>query len=66
MEDHRCGHLQLLQRIGRGLQVTARQMEIHRGVRKIGVAEEYLDRPQVSAGFQQMRRVRVAPIFPAT
>jgi hypothetical protein len=51
MQDHRCGYLQLFKRIGRGLQVAARQMEIHRRVREVGMAEEHLDRPQVRAGF---------------
>ena len=59
-EDHGRRHLQLLQRIGRGLQVTPRQMEIDGRVREVGVAEQHLDRAQVGARFQQMRRVRVS------
>ena len=34
-------------------------MEIDGRVREVGVAQQELDRPQVGARFQQMRRVRV-------
>ena len=60
MQDHGCGHLQLLERIRRGLQVTLRQVEIHRGVGEVGVAEEHLDGAQVGPGFQQVRRITMA------
>ena len=59
VEDHRRRHLQLLQRIRRRLQVAPREVEIHRRVRQVGVAEQELNRAQVGARFQQMRRVRV-------
>ena len=57
--DHRPGHLQLLQGIRRGLEVPPRKVQIHRGVRQIGVAQQELNRAQISPCFQQMRRVRV-------
>ena len=44
---------------GRRLQVAPREVEIHRRVREVGVAEQELDRAQVGARFQQMGRVRV-------
>ena len=55
-----AGHLQLLQRIRRGLQVAPGQVEIDRRVREVGVAEQQLDGAEVRARFQQMRRVAVA------
>ena len=58
-QDHRRRHMQLLEGIRRRLQVASRQMEIHRRVRQIGVAEQELNRAQVGARFQQMRRVGV-------
>ena len=59
-EDHGRGHLQLLQRIRRRLEVPLRQMQIHGRVREVRVAEEDLNRPQVCAGLQEMRRVRMS------
>ena len=35
-------------------------MQIHRRVREVRVAEEDLDRPQVCAGLEEVRRVRVS------
>ena len=46
--------MQLLERIRRRVEVSSREMEIHRRVRQIGVAQQELDRPQVGARFQQM------------
>ena len=60
MQDHGCGHLQLLERIRRGLQVAPRQVEIDRRMREIGVPEQYLNRPEVGARFQEMRGVAVS------
>ena len=51
--------MQLLERIRRRVEMSSREMEIDRGVRQIGMAKQELDRPQVGARFQQMRRVRV-------
>ena len=59
MEDHRFWHLQLLERVGRRMEMPSREMEIHRRVRQIGVTQQELNRAQVSARFQEMRRVRV-------
>ena len=58
VEDHRRRHLQLLERIRRRLQVAPREVQIDRRVREVGVAQQHLDRPQVGAGLQEMRRVR--------
>ena len=52
-------HVQLLQRNRRRVEVPPRQVEIHRRVRQVGVAQQELNRPQVGARFQQMGRVRV-------
>ena len=54
-----AGHVQLLERIRRRVQVPSREVEIHRRVRQVGVAEQQLNRAQVGARFQEMRRVRV-------
>ena len=43
MEHDRRDDLQLLERIRGRLQVAPRQVEIHRRVRQVGVAEEQLD-----------------------
>ena len=48
--------MQLLERIRRRVEVSSREMEIDRRVRQIGVSQQELNRPQVGAGFQQMRR----------
>ncbi len=37
-----------------------REMEIHRRVREVGVAQQHLDGAQVRAGLEQVRRVRMA------
>src|SRR3954452_15904604 len=42
------------------MQVALRQVEISRGMFQVGVAQQKLDRPQVSAGFQQGCREAVA------
>lgn len=60
MEDRRFGHLQLLERVGRRMEVPSREMEIHRRVRQIGVTQQELNSAQVSARFQEMRGVRVS------
>ena len=52
-------HVQLLERIGRRVEVASREVEIHRRVRQVGVTEQELNRAQVGARFQQMRRVGV-------
>ena len=43
-------------RIRRRLEVPLRQMQVHRRVREVRVAQEDLDRPQVCAGLEQVRR----------
>jgi hypothetical protein len=43
----------LIERVRYGLQVALRQMEISRGVFQVGVAQQKLNRSQVSAGFHQ-------------
>jgi hypothetical protein len=59
VEDHGRWHLQWLERIGGRLQVTSREVEIHRRVREVGVAEQDLDRAKVGPRFKEVRRVRV-------
>ena len=49
-----------VQRVGHGVQVPTREMQIDDGVFELHVAEQQLDGAQVGAGFKQMRRVRVA------
>ena len=44
----------------RRLQVPLRQVQVHRRVREVRVAQEDLDRPQVCAGLEEVRRIRVA------
>ncbi len=51
--------MQLLKRIGRRVEVAAREVEIHRRVRQVGVTEQELNRAQVRTRFQQMRGVGV-------
>ncbi len=46
--------------IRRCLQVLLRKVQIDRRVREIGVAKQHLNRANVRACFQQMRRVAVA------
>ena len=48
--------MQLLERIRRRLEMSPREVEIHRRVREIRVAQQELNRPQVGASFQEMRR----------
>ena len=55
-----AGDRHRVQRIGDGVQMPPRQMQIDHGVFELDVAEQQLNRAQVGAGFQQMRRVRVA------
>ena len=45
---------------GAACKMPLREVQIHRRVRQIGVAEQELNRPQVRAGFEQMRRIAVA------
>src|SRR5258708_2980941 len=45
----------MFERIDRLLQVAARQMEVDARSLQIGVAEQYLDRCQISAVLQQVR-----------
>ena len=54
--------MQLLKGIGRRVKVASREVEIHRGVRQVGMTEQELDRAQVRARFQQMRGVGVTTI----
>ena len=51
--DHRPRHLQVLEWIGRGLEVVSREVEVHGRVRQVGLAQQKLNRPQVSARFQR-------------
>ena len=53
-------HLELLQRIRRGLQVPSGEVQIDGGVRQVRVPEQYLDCPQVGAGFQEVSRIAVS------
>ena len=52
-------HVQLVKRNRRGVEVPSREVEIHRRVRQVGVAQQQLNRAHVGPRFQQMRRVRV-------
>ena len=47
MQHHRRWHLQLLERVRRRLEMPSREVQIHRRVREIGMAEQQLNRPQV-------------------
>ena len=49
-----------IERIDDGLQVPLREVEIQDRVFELHVAEQQLNGAQVGAGFQQMRRVRMA------
>ena len=40
--------------------MAPRQVEVHRGVREVGVAEQQLDRTEVRARVQQVGRVAVS------
>ena len=51
--------MQLLKGIGRRVEVPSREVEIDGRVRQVGVTQQELNRPQVGARFEQMRRVRV-------
>jgi hypothetical protein len=48
------------------MEVSSREMEIHRGVRQIGVAQQELNGAQVRARFQEVRRVGVPSMSLAT
>jgi hypothetical protein len=52
--------MQLRKWIGRRVEVPSREVEIHRRVRQVSVAQQELNRPQVGARFQEMRRVGVS------
>ena len=52
-------HVQLLKGIGGRVEVPSREVEIDGRVRQVGVTQQELNRPQVGARFEQMRRVRV-------
>ena len=43
----------LIKRVGSGMQVTLRQVQIHHGVFQVCVSHEKLDRPQVGPGLHQ-------------
>ena len=62
----RAAHVRLLEGIGRRVEVPSRQMEINRRVRQIGVAQQELNRAQVSARFEQMCGVRVRSVCGVT
>ena len=49
--------LQLLERIRCRLEMPSREVQIHRRVREIGMAEQQLNRSQVGTCFEQMRGV---------
>ena len=49
--------LHLLEGIRRGLQMAPREVQVHRRVRQVRVAEQQLNRPQVGAGFEEVGRV---------
>jgi len=59
MKDHRFGHLQLLEWVGRRMEVPSREMEIHRCVRQVCMTQQELNGAQVRARFQEVCRVRV-------
>jgi hypothetical protein len=44
--------VELLERIRRRVQVSAGTVQIDRGVREVGVAEEQLNGPQIGAGLE--------------
>ena len=60
MEGHRVWHLQLLEWVGRGVEVASREVEIDRRVREVGVTEEQLNGPQIRARLEQVRGVGVS------
>ena len=49
--NRRRRHVQLLQRIRRGMEVSLREVEIDGRVGQIGMAQQQLDRPQIGARF---------------
>ena len=49
-----------IQRIGDGLQMPLRQVEVEDRVLELHVAQQQLNRAQVGAGFQEMCGVRMA------
>jgi hypothetical protein len=49
----------LLEGIRRGVQVSTGQVEIHRRVGEVGVAQQQLDRPEIGACFEQVRGIGV-------
>ena len=57
MQHHRRWHLQLLERVRCRLEMPSREVQIHRRVLEIGMAEQHLNRPQVGTCFEQMRGV---------
>ena len=57
---------QVVERIGqRGLHVPG-QVCVNLGRAQAAVAEDLLNDPQIDPGFQQVGRVRMTPMFPAT
>ena len=57
------GHLQGVQRVGKGLQVPARKVQINRRVFESDMAQQELDRAQVGSRFQQMRGVGMSQVM---
>jgi hypothetical protein len=52
MDRSRPTYLQLFQRIRGGLEVSLREVEIHRGVRQVGVPQQQLNRAKVRTRFE--------------
>ena len=49
-----------VQRVGDRLEMTRGQVQVDDGVPDLGMAEQQLDRSDVSPGLQQVRRIRVS------
>jgi hypothetical protein len=52
MDRGRPTYLQLFQRTRGGLEVSRREVEIHRRVRQVGVPQQQLNRAEVGARFE--------------
>ena len=56
------GHVQGVQRIGHGLQVPPREVQVKGCVPKVDVTEQQLNRAQVSAFLEEVSCIAVSPM----
>jgi len=57
-----CGKRDLFQRVESGMKVTPRELEIDSGIFESLMSHQYLNRAQVGAALEQVRRITVAAI----